>query len=644
MDRLPTLSRRALAKLGLSFGTAFALHPTLAAGDDPVFESGVMVPMRDGVRLATDIYRPKGKGPFPVILERTPYGRNVVSRSELSAAEPVAKSRAEVARLFVERGYAVVYQDCRGRYGSEGQFVKYLSDGADGYDCCAWIVKQSWCNGKIGTMGLSYAAHTQGALGCANPPGVTAMFLDSGGFSNAYQGGIRQGGAFELKQVTWAYHAAMEAPESEADPVRLAALKAIDIKGWFARMPWKRGHSPLSAAPEYENYVYDQWEHGTFDTYWKQMGIFAQGFYDQFSDAAMMHMSSWYDPYPRTATDNYIGLSKRKKGPVRLILGPWTHGDRSRSWAGEVDFGKEAPLDGNLAADFWQLRLRWFDRWLKGEKNGVEQEPAVRIFVMGGGTGRRTGQGRMDHGGRWRAEADWPLPGTKLTHYYLRERGRLSTEAPKGDIAPLAYDFDPHHPVPSIGGNITSGEPVMRGGAWDQTEGPTIFGSSPPYLPLAARPDVLVFETEALPEDTEVTGSITATLWISSDGPDTDFTVKLIDVYPPNEDYPQGFAMNLCDGILRCRYRDSWENPSPLVPGRPTKITIETFPTSNLFKKGHKIRVDISSSNFPHFDVNPNTGGPEGNEAGAYRVALNQIFIDKDHGSYITLPVIPPRV
>jgi len=605
--------------------------------------------MRDGVRLATDVYRPAkgGKalpGPFPVILERTPYGRNVTSRSELSVAEPTPKSRAEVARFFVKQGYVVVYQDCRGRYGSEGAFVKYLSDGADGFDCCAWLVKQPWCNGKIGTMGLSYAAHTQGALGCANPPGVTAMFLDSGGFSNAYQGGIRQGGAFEMKQVTWAHRAALEAPESEADPVRLAALKTIDIKGWFARMPWKRGHSPLSPAPEYEDYVYDQWEHGRFDDYWKQMGLYAQGFYDQFSDAAMVHMSSWYDPYPRTATDNYVGLSKRKKGPVRLILGPWTHGDRSRTWAGEVDFGKEATIDGNLASDFWQLRLRWFDRWLKGEKNGVEQEPAVRIFVMGGGTGRRTGQGRMDHGGRWRAEADWPLPGTKLTHYYLRERGRLSTEAPKGDIAPLAYDFDPHHPVPSIGGNITSGEPVMRGGAWDQTEGPTIFGSSPPYLPLAARPDVLVFETEALPEDTEVTGSITATLWISSDGPDTDFTVKLIDVYPPNEDYPQGFAMNLCDGILRCRYRDSWENPSPLVPGRPTKITIETFPTSNLFKKGHKIRVDISSSNFPHFDVNPNTGGPEGNEAGAYRVALNQIFIDKDHGSYITLPVIPPRV
>ena len=209
MQPISSLSRRALAKLGVALGASLALRPAGAAEDNVVFESAVMVRMRDGVRLATDIYRPKGAGPFPVILERTPYGRNVTSRSELSVAEPVAKSRAEVAQFFVRQGYAVVYQDCRGRYGSEGTFVKYLSDGADGYDCCAWIVKQSWCNGKIGTMGLSYAAHTQGALGCANPPGIAAMFLDSGGFSNAYQGGIRQGGAFELKQVTWAHRAAL---------------------------------------------------------------------------------------------------------------------------------------------------------------------------------------------------------------------------------------------------------------------------------------------------------------------------------------------------------------------------------------------------------------------------------------------------
>jgi len=641
MELPSSLSRRALAKLGLTLGAALAFRPA-SAGDDMIFESGVMVRMRDGVRLATDIHRPATPGKYPVILERTPYGRDVVSRSELSLAEPTPKSRAEVARFFVQKGYVVVYQDCRGRYGSEGVFVKYLSDGADGYDCCAWIVKQSWCDGKIGTMGLSYAAHTQGALGCANPPGVTAMFLDSGGFSNAYQGGIRQGGAFEMKQVTWAHRAALEAPESKADPVRLAALKAIDIKGWFARLPWKRGHSPLSAAPEYEDYIYDQWEHGRFDDYWKQMGIYAQGFYDRFSDVAMVHMSSWYDPYPRTATDNYIGLSKRKKGPVRLILGPWTHGDRSRSWSGEVDFGKEATLDGTLAPDFLHLRLRWFDRWLKGEKNGVDTEPAVRLFVMGGGSGRRNAEGRMDHGGRWRAEADWPVPDTRMTEYHLHQGGLLSTDLPKAGAEPLSYDFDPRHPVPSIGGCITSGEPVMRGGAFDQTEGPAIFGASPPYLPLAARPDVLVFETAPLEEDVEIVGPVSANLWIASDGPDTDFTIKLVDVYPPNPDYPQGFAMNLCDGILRCRYRESWENPMPLTPGQPTRITIEAFPTANLFKKGHRIRLDVSSSNFPHFDVNPNTGGPEGGSA-AFRVALNQVFVDRDHPSHIVFPVIPLR-
>ena len=646
----PALSRRALAKVGAGVAAFFAVGPVAAqVGDDMILESDVKVRMRDGIRLATDIYRPAkgGKalpGAFPVILERTPYGRNVVSRSELSVAEPTPKSRAEVAHFFVKQGYVVIYQDCRGRYGSEGAFVKYLSDGADGYDCCAWIVKQSWCNGKIGTKGLSYAAHTQGALGCANPPGVVAMFLDSGGFSNAYQGGIRQGGAFEMKQITWGLMAAKEAPESTSNPIRMAALKAIDIKAWFARMPWKRGHSPLSPAPEYEDYVYDQWEHGRFDDYWKQMGIYAQGFYDQFSDAAMVHMSSWYDPYPRTATDNYIGLSKRKKGPVRLILGPWTHGDRSRSWAGEVDLGPEATLDGNLASDYWQLRLRWFDHWLKGAQNGVEHEPTVRLFVMGGGSGRRNDQGRMEHGGHWRAEADWPLPGAKLTPYYLHHRGKLSTEIPEAGIEPLGYEFDPKKPVPSIGGTITSGEPVMRGGAWDQTEGPTIFGASPPYLPLAARSDVLVFETEPLAEDTEVTGSISATLWIASDCLDTDFTFKLIDVYPPNEDYPQGFAMNLTDGILRCRYRDSWETPTNLTPGQPTRITIDAFPTSNLFKKGHKIRLDISSSNFPHFDVNPNTGGPEGGTAGPWKIAFNQVFLDHDRPSHVTLPIIPARL
>ncbi|MDE2356297.1 MAG: CocE/NonD family hydrolase [Alphaproteobacteria bacterium] len=612
-----------------------------------VVTSNLMVAMRDGVKLATDVYRPArdGKplpGRFPVILERTPYGKTIPSRSEITVADPKPMSRAEVAKFFVRHGYVVVYQDCRGRYGSQGAFVKYLSDGHDGYDTCAWLLDQPWCDGKIGTMGLSYAAHTQGALGSAGAPGVAAMFIDSGGFANAYQGGIRQGGAFELKQVTWAFGEAQNSPEVQRDPARLRAMKAQDIRAWFARMPWKKGQSPLSEAPEYENYVFEQWRHGVFDAYWKQLGIYAEGFYEPFCDAAMVHMSSWYDPYPRTATTNYMGLKTRKRGPVRLILGPWTHGDRTLTYAGDVDFGPAAAVDGNLAPDFLTLRLRWFDAWLKGVRNGVAEEPAVRIFVMGGGSGRRNAAGRLEHGGRWRAEADWPIPDTRLTAFHLHGDGRLATAAPAAGAAPLSYDFDPDRPVPSIGGTITSGKPVMVGGAFDQVEGPRFFGSREPYLPLAARPDVLVFETEPLSEDLEVTGAIEARLFVGSDRPDTDFTIKLIDVYPPSEDDPEGFAMNLTDGVLRARYRQSWSDPKPLAPGEIAEVTVSAFPTSNLFKKGHRIRLDVSSSNFPHFDVNPNTGGPEGNDL-TRQVARNTLYVDAARPSRVLLPVIPPR-
>ncbi len=639
-------TRRALSQTLAALGFTAASGRAAGAAEDAPFgthlTSDIMVPARDGVRLATDVYRPArdGKpvaGRFPVILERTPYGKTVVSRSERTATDPVPKSRAEVAAFFVSRGYVVVYQDCRGRYGSEGKFVKYLSDGDDGFDTCKWLLDQPWCDGKIGTMGLSYAAHTQGALGSAGAPGVKAMFLDSGGFANAYQGGIRQGGAFELKQVTWAASEALQSPEVTRDPQRLAAMRAIDLKAWFNRLPWKRGASPLTPAPEYEDYVFDQWEHGVFDAYWKQLGIWGEGFYDQYCDAAMTHMSSWYDPYPRTATTNYLGLKTRKKGPVRLILGPWTHGDRSMTWAGDVDFGPEATLDGHLAPDHLTLRLRWFDCWLKGVRNGVESEPAVRLFVMGGGSGRKNADGRMQHGGRWRSEKDWPLPHVRDTAFYLHQGGLLSTERLRGGDR-LTFVFDPDHPVPSIGGTITSGKPIMAGGAYDQREGPQFFGSREPWRPLSERPDVLVFQTPPLEHDVEVTGPIVARLHVSSDRPDTDFTVKLIDVYPPNEDYPDGFAMNLTDGILRARYRKSWEHPEPMMPGEPQEIEIACFPTSNLFKAGHRIRIDVSSSNFPHFDVNPNTFGPEGG-AGPRQIARNTLYVDASRPSRVILPV-----
>ena len=537
----------------------------------------------------------------------------------------------------MRHGYAVVYQDCRGRYKSGGRFTKYLSEAEDGYDTLAWLMRQSWCNGRIGTFGLSYAAHTQAALGCLDPPGLAAQFLDCGGFSNAYRSGIRHDGAFDLKQATWAYNNALA---DAKDPAVRAALQAQDIRAWFARMPWHKGDSPVSAAPEYEEYLFEQWSHGVFDGFWKQPGIYAEGYWDKYADVPVTHLSGWYDPYARTAVENYLGLSKRGRAPQRLILGPWTHGDRSLSYAGDVDFGPAAPVDGNLAQDFFELRRRWFDRWVKGIDNGVETEPAVHVFVMGGGSGRRNMAGRLDHGGHWRNAAAWPLPQTEWTPFYLQPDRGLSRAKPEASATPLVFRFDPRHPVPTIGGALSSGEPVMRGGAYDQREGPQVFGAREPYRPLDERPDVLSFATAPLDRDIEIAGPVSARLWIASDCPDTDFTAKLIDVHPPSADYPHGFAMNLTEGLLRLRYRDSWEKPELMAPGQVYAITIELFPVGNLFVAGHRLRLDISSSNFPHFDVNPNSGEPEGSMEHP-RIAENRVFVDRERPSHIVLPVIP---
>jgi putative CocE/NonD family hydrolase len=393
--------------------------------------------------------------------------------------------------------------------------------------------------------------------------------------------------------------------------------------------------------PEYEDYLFEQWTHGAFDEYWKQCGIYAEGFYEPFADVPQIHMSSWYDAYIRTATDNYVALSRRKRGPVRLIMGPWTHGDRCETYAGDVDFGPAATIDGNLAENWRAFRLRWFDHWLKGVANGVERDPAVRLFLMGGGSERKNAAGRMEHGGRWIVSGDWPLPETKFTRYHLHADGRLDPAPPAAGAAPLAYDYDPANPVPTIGGPLTSGEPVFEGGAFDQREDERFFGARQPGMPLAARPDVLIFETAPLAEDVAVIGPIVVKLFVSSTCVDTDFTAKLIDVHPPNDDYPRGFAMNLCDGILRCRYRRSWEKPELMAPGEVCEITIEPFATANLFKAGHRIRLDVSSSNFPRYDVNPNTGEPEG-LARLKRVATNRVYVDAARASHVVLPVIPP--
>lgn len=593
----------------------------------------VMMDMRDGARMATDVYLPDGAGEVPILLERTPYGKHLPSRSEIRAADvshPL--SRAEVARYFVERGYGVAYQDTRGRWGSEGRFAKYLAEAADGYDAVEGLAEMDISDGRIGMFGLSYSAHTQVAAASLGPPSLHAMVPDSGGFSNAHRSGVRQGGAFELKQATWALRQARLSPEAAADPVLKGALDGEDVRDWFTRMPWRPGVSPVRWHPDYEAYLLDQWRSGVFDDSWRRPGLYAAGFYEKFVHVAQLHMSSWYDPYTLTASDNYLGLKAAGATRLGLTLGPWTHGDRSLTYAGDVDFGPEATLDGSLADDFLAFRAAFFDDVFR---NAGSADAAVNIFVMGGGSGGKTADGRLDHGGRWRSFSDWPPPEADATPFYLAPEGRLSRDKP-GPGA-IEYAFDPTRPVPTIGGAISSLEPVAPGGAFNQVEGPDVFGASPPYLPLSSRQDVLSFETPPLDRDVEVAGPVVARLWVGTDAPDTDFTIKLVDVHPPSPDYPRGYALGLTDGILRMRYRDSMTDPSLLEAGAVYAIEVEAFPTANRFLKGHRIRVDVSSSNFPKFDVNPNTGEPEATSRSP-RVARNVVFLGGDRPSAIVLP------
>lgn len=602
-----------------------------------------MVPMRDGVLLATDVYRPSAAdgekvAALPVIMERTPYDKRGISRSEITAANPQPTTRVELAEFFVGHGFVVVMQDCRGRFDSEGEFEKYVNEAEDGFDMLEWLMQQPWCNGKIGTMGVSYGAHTQSALACLNPPGLSCMFMDSGGFASAFHGGIRRGGAFELKQATWAHRHALRSPKSVEGSDRRRDLQAREIEEWFRDMPWTPGRSPLTAAPEYERYFFEQWQAGTFSDYWRQPGLFAEGFYDEFPDVPTLILGSWYDPYVLTCLTNYQQLSKRHSSVTRLIMGPWTHGDRSVTWSGDVDFGMQATLDGNIADDYRQLRLAWFRRWLAGD-NSISDPRPVSYFQMGGGSGRKAASGRLDHGGRWCTADSWPPQQTETRQLNFHADGRLLERACDSP-GTLQYRYDPDDPVPTIGGALTSGEPVMRGGAFDQVETEAVFkyAGEPNGLPLGSRSDVLVFETEVLEESVVLVG-VVIELFVGSDCPDTDFTAKLIDVYPPGPDYPAGYAMNITDGIFRMRYAEGWDREVQMDDARIYRIRIEPFATANLFQVGHRLRIDISSSNYPHFDINPNTGAAEG-VASESRAASNRLYVGHPHPSNILLSVI----
>jgi putative CocE/NonD family hydrolase len=333
---------------------------------------------------------------------------------------------------------------------------------------------------------------------------------------------------------------------------------------------------------------------------------------------------------------SWQALSKAKKSPQRLIVGPWTHGQQTKNFAGEIEFPPDAALDFN------EWRLRWFDRWVRGVENGVEKEGPVRIFVMGGGSGRKSKDGRLQHGGTWREEKAFPLDRTKFTPYYLRGSGKLSHVLPADgttEPASTTFHFDPNNPVPTIGGNLSSFSGIAEPGGFDQRcRKDTLFAKD--ELPLSQRRDVLVFQTDPLKEDVEVTGPVEVKLFVSSSAVDTDFTAKLIDVYPPNPDYPLGFDLNIGDSIVRMRYRASLAKPELMKPGEVYQATIRLYPTSNVFAKGHRIRVDISSSNFPRFDVNPNTGDLLQQHRRTIG-ADNTVYHMGERSSHIVLPIIP---
>ena len=587
----------------------------------------VRVAMRDGVPLATDIYLPTQNGTvlaekLPVILTRTPYNKS---------------GSKNLGNYFAARGYAFVAQDTRGRYNSEGIWHMMTDDGRDGYDAAAWIAEQPWSNGQIGMIGTSYVGGTQHAMAMENTPQlVTVIPVDA--VSNTGYQSMRNAGAFELRFWNWIFLNAGRGSRQARDATTAAMLgeMATNRLHYLRNLPLRRGTTPLQHAAEYEDWLVEAMRHGANDDFWKQNNILDDT--GRYKDMPVYLVGGWYDSWAGNTTANFQALSKTITGPVFLIMGPWIHGQQGRSAHGQVSFGQEAAIRDELA---W--RLEWYDHWLKGLDNKVGKEAPfaskVRIFVMGAGDGRKTERGLLNHGGYWRDENEWPLARTRYTNYYLQHNGGLSTSQPRQLRASTSYMFDPRNPVPTIGGNISSGDGILLQGAWDQKGGPHVWNAPDP-IPLSARNDVLVFQTEPLPNDLEVTGEITIELWASSSAVDTDFTAKLIDVYPPHPDYPGGFDLNLEDGIVRARFRESLKKEKLLSPGWVYPLTIKLYPTSNIFKKSHRIRVDISSSNFPRFDVNPNTGEPL-NDHRRIATAVNEVYHDRVHPSHIVLPVIP---
>ena len=615
----------------LAVFTTLAFGVVSAASAEVVqvrIRKNVMMPASDGVRLATDIYLPDGEpaphGPFPAILMRTPYDKSGV---------------AATAEFFTKFGYAVAVQDVRGRYSSEGEFYIYTQEGPDGRDAVEWVAARPWCTGDVGTYGGSYLAATQNALAVLRPPHLRTMFVLVG-TSNYIEDGAGRGGAFALlHNATYGFRLAYtgkeartyDAEEPEDTPSGLAVKRAYDKLGdWLKAAPLK-DNSPLAWTPSYRRWYADWRAHPTYDDYWKQNGYNFEEYYSQFPDIPICFVGGWYDIFKRGTLNNFKGLHGRKSY-TKLLMGPWTH-STGKTFAGDVDFGPSSEIKMKHEA------VRWFDHFLRGEDRALEKEPPVRYFVMGDGETTKSPEGRLQSGGQWKTARTWPPRGFEEQRLYLHADGSLK-RTPAQQPGTSTFEYDPRLPVPTIGGNIDSGKHLVRRGAQNQVSIKGDFAATD-ELPLSARRDVLTFETEPLEDEIEVAGEIRAELWVSSSAKDTDFTAKLIDVYPPSKDYPDGYAVNLEDGILRMRFRQSREVEELMSPGEVYQVTIDLWATANAFRKGHKVRLDIASSNFPMYDVNPNTGQPLGRHT-RLRRALNAVYHGAQRQSCLVLPVRAP--
>ena len=542
-------------------------------------------PMRDGVNLSSDIYLPRAQGPFPTVLMRTPYSNN----SDLMV---------EKARRLANLGYACVIQDTRGRWDSEGAHYPFTDDGVDGYDTQEWVGRQEWSNGKIGMTGSSYGGHVQWSSAPYGSEYLTCM-VPRVMCADIYSGLIHPGGALLLNvAMTWGMR------------TNSHTAQTIDYHHWTEAF---RG-LPLRDMDELSGRKLQFWkdwsDHWSYDEYWSAMNV-----EEKWSDIAApgFVMGGWYDLYAQSSFINYNGLRNEGATPEsrqsKLIVGPWPHSLSTSVRTGDIDFG-----DGSLA-DLDGLEMRWFDYWLRGLDNGIVNEPPIRLFIMGTN--------------RWRDEHEWPIGRTDWQKWYLHSGGGANTVVGDGalstgepaDESPDGFTYDPDFPVPTTGGNNCCSPGVVPWGPYDQR-------------PVEMRDDVLCYTSAALEGDLEVTGPIKVVLYAATDGADTDWTAKLVDVSP------SGYAMNLCDGIIRARYREGFDTPRLLEPGKVYEYEIDAAVTGNVFLKGHRIRVEVSSSNFPRFDRNQNTGHDLGVDA-ELRPARQTVHHSRQYPSHILLPVIP---